>query len=35
MSSIKHFRDEYIAHVEQGGCPFDPRDSMLASDGKA
>lgn len=21
-SSIKHFRDEYIAHYEQGGCPF-------------
>ena len=24
VSSIKYFRDEYIAHVEQGGCPFDP-----------
>jgi NADH-quinone oxidoreductase subunit F len=35
MSSIKHFRDEYVAHVEAGGCPFDPRDSMLAADGKA
>jgi NADH-quinone oxidoreductase subunit F len=22
VSSIKYFRDEYIAHVEQGGCPF-------------
>jgi NADH-quinone oxidoreductase subunit F len=22
VSSITHFRDEYIAHVEQGGCPF-------------
>ena len=21
-SSIKYFRDEYLAHVEQGGCPF-------------
>lgn len=21
-SSIKHFRDEYVAHYEQGGCPF-------------
>jgi NADH-quinone oxidoreductase subunit F len=29
ISSIKHFRDEYIAHVEHKGCPFDPRDSML------
>jgi NADH-quinone oxidoreductase subunit F len=21
-SSIQYFRDEYVAHVEQGGCPF-------------
>jgi NADH-quinone oxidoreductase subunit F len=28
-SSIALFRDEYIAHIEGGGCPFDPRDSML------
>jgi NADH-quinone oxidoreductase subunit F len=21
-SSIKYFRDEYLAHIEQGGCPF-------------
>ncbi len=35
MSSIKYFRDEYVAHVEQGGCPFDPRDSMLTPNGKA
>jgi NADH-quinone oxidoreductase subunit F len=27
-SSVKHFRDEYLAHVN-GGCPFDPRESML------
>lgn len=33
MSSIKYFRDEYLAHVERGGCPFDPRDSMLSLDG--
>ncbi len=33
MSSIKHFRDEYLAHVEGGGCPFDPRDSMLVANG--
>ncbi|WP_280397652.1 NADH-quinone oxidoreductase subunit NuoF [Nocardia carnea] len=24
VSSMKYFRDEYIAHQEQGGCPFDP-----------
>ena len=30
MSSIKYFRDEYVAHIEGGGCPFDPRASMLA-----
>ncbi|TXH32995.1 MAG: NADH-quinone oxidoreductase subunit NuoF [Rhodospirillaceae bacterium] len=29
LSSIKHFRDEYVAHVQQGGCPFDPRASAL------
>jgi NADH-quinone oxidoreductase subunit F len=23
VSSIKYFRDEYVAHVEQGGCPFE------------
>jgi len=34
-SSIALFRDEYIAHVEGGGCPFDPRDSMLTANGKA
>ncbi len=22
VSSIQHFRDEYVAHHEQGGCPF-------------
>ncbi|XVX21050.1 NADH-quinone oxidoreductase subunit NuoF [Actinomycetota bacterium] len=22
-SSIKYFRDEYVAHLTQGGCPFD------------
>ena len=26
-SSIKYFRDEYLAHLEQGGCPFDPARS--------
>jgi NADH-quinone oxidoreductase subunit F len=28
-SSIQHFRAEYIAHFEQGGCPFDPAASTL------
>ena len=23
-SSIKYFRDEYLAHLTHGGCPFDP-----------
>ena len=29
ISSIKYFRDEYIAHLTQGGCPFDPVQSTL------
>ena len=29
MSSIQYFRDEYLAHFEQGGCPFDPAASTL------
>ena len=28
-SSIQYFRDEYVAHFEQGGCPFDPAASTL------
>ena len=31
LSSLKYFRDEYQAHLTGGGCPFDPRDSMLVS----
>ena len=23
-SSIEYFREEYLAHLRQGGCPFDP-----------
>ncbi|WP_237571810.1 NADH-quinone oxidoreductase subunit NuoF [Mycolicibacterium lacusdiani] len=30
VSSVKYFRDEYLAHLE-GGCPFDPLASMLAA----
>jgi NADH-quinone oxidoreductase subunit F len=26
-SSIKYFRDEYLAHLTHGGCPFDPAAS--------
>ena len=28
-SSIKYFRDEYLAHLTSGGCPFDPAASTL------
>jgi NADH-quinone oxidoreductase subunit F len=28
-SSIQYFRDEFIAHLENGGCPFDPSASTL------
>ncbi len=30
ISSIKYFRDEYVAHLDRG-CPFDPYASMLAA----
>jgi NADH-quinone oxidoreductase subunit F len=29
VSSVKYFRDEYVAHWENGGCPFDPTASTL------
>ncbi|WP_204163691.1 NADH-quinone oxidoreductase subunit NuoF [Nocardioides solisilvae] len=29
QSSIQYFRDEYVAHLTQGGCPFDPAASTL------
>ena len=28
-SSIQYFRDEYLAHLTQGGCPFDPAASTV------
>ena len=28
-SSIEYFRDEYLAHLTGGGCPFDPAASTL------
>jgi NADH-quinone oxidoreductase subunit F len=32
-SSIQYFRDEYVAHFEQRGCPFDPMASTLFAAG--
>ena len=29
LSSLKYFRDEYILHQTNGGCPFDPIASTL------
>ncbi|WP_017593299.1 NADH-quinone oxidoreductase subunit NuoF [Nocardiopsis potens] len=29
MSSIKYFRDEYIRHMEERGCPFDHSESTV------
>ncbi|MEO5873667.1 MAG: NADH-quinone oxidoreductase subunit NuoF [Streptosporangiaceae bacterium] len=31
-SSIKHFREEYLAHFEHGGCPFDSAKSTKWGD---
>ncbi|MGZ4748926.1 MAG: NADH-ubiquinone oxidoreductase-F iron-sulfur binding region domain-containing protein, partial [Oryzihumus sp.] len=28
-SSIQYFREEYLAHLEHGGCPFDRNASTL------
>jgi len=28
-SSIQYFREEYVAHLTHGGCPFDPAKSTL------
>jgi len=28
-SSLEYFRDEYVDHFRQGGCPFDPAASTL------
>ena len=30
-SSIQYFRADYLAHLEHGGCPFDPMASTLFS----
>jgi NADH-quinone oxidoreductase subunit F len=29
QSSIKYFRDEYLQHQKEGGCPFDPAAATL------
>jgi NADH-quinone oxidoreductase subunit F len=28
-SSVQYFRDEYVEHLREGGCPFDPMRSTL------
>ena len=28
-SSIQYFREEFVAHLTHGGCPFDPKASTL------
>ena len=38
MSSIKYFRQEYLDHLELGGCPLDPERThqrALAGAGRA
>jgi NADH-quinone oxidoreductase subunit F len=32
VSSIQYFRDEYVAHYEQGGCPFTREASLVGAD---
>ncbi len=32
QSSIEYFRDEYLQHLSEGGCPFDPMKSTLFAD---
>ena len=33
-SSIQYFRDEYVAHLTEGGCPFDPvASTVFAAEG--
>ena len=34
-SSLKYFREEYIAHLTNGGCPFDSHASTLFASAKA
>ncbi|WP_206490525.1 NADH-quinone oxidoreductase subunit NuoF [Rhodococcus sp. KRD162] len=32
VSSLAHFRDEYVRHVTEHGCPFDPHLSTLMAE---
>ena len=32
QSSIEFFREEYLQHLAEGGCPFDPMKSTLFAD---
>ena len=34
-SSIELFKDEYLAHIQGGGCPFDPRAATVFGDAAA
>jgi NADH-quinone oxidoreductase subunit F len=34
-SAIQYFRDEFMQHQKEGGCPFDPAASALWADGSA
>jgi NADH-quinone oxidoreductase subunit F len=29
ISSLKYFRQEYLDHLSNGGCPFDPAKSTV------
>jgi NADH-quinone oxidoreductase subunit F len=29
ISSLQYFRDEYLQHLTNGGCPFDPAASTI------
>jgi NADH-quinone oxidoreductase subunit F len=29
ISSLQYFRDEYLEHLKNGGCPFDPAASTI------
>jgi NADH-quinone oxidoreductase subunit F len=31
-SAVKYFRDEFIQHFKEGGCPFDPAASTVWSE---
>jgi NADH-quinone oxidoreductase subunit F len=35
ISSLKYFRQEYLDHLSNGGCPFDPHASTLFASSEA